>query len=80
MGPHVTVYLMAVLRRGLFVALHHALRQDSSIVCHSALPASLLGVCSCPSCLLTIILQTLHGPGGSQIDPDNWRFYSTSCV
>ncbi|KAM7377796.1 hypothetical protein PAMA_012947 [Pampus argenteus] len=34
---------MAVLRRGLFVALHHALRQDSSIVCHSALPAALLG-------------------------------------
>ncbi|XP_006799857.1 methionine-R-sulfoxide reductase B3 [Neolamprologus brichardi] len=37
---------MAVLvRRGLFVALHHALGQGSSSVCLPALPAALLGTC-----------------------------------
>ncbi|XP_013766334.1 methionine-R-sulfoxide reductase B3 isoform X2 [Pundamilia nyererei] len=37
---------MAVLvRRGLFVALHHALGQGSSSVCHPALPAARLGAC-----------------------------------
>ncbi|XP_053169870.1 methionine-R-sulfoxide reductase B3 isoform X2 [Scomber japonicus] len=36
---------MAVLRRGLFMALHHALRQGNSSVCHPALPAALLGPC-----------------------------------
>ncbi|XP_078098799.1 methionine-R-sulfoxide reductase B3 [Sander vitreus] len=42
----VTVFLMAVLlRRGLFVALHHALGQGSNSVCHHALPAALLGAC-----------------------------------
>ncbi|XP_042259048.1 methionine-R-sulfoxide reductase B3 isoform X1 [Thunnus albacares] len=34
---------MAVLRRGLFMALHHALRQGSSSVSHPALSAVLLG-------------------------------------
>ncbi|XP_063761934.1 methionine-R-sulfoxide reductase B3 isoform X1 [Eleginops maclovinus] len=37
--------MAALLRRGLFVALHHALGQGSHSVCHPALPAALLGAC-----------------------------------
>lgn len=40
----VTVCLMAAfLRRGIFVALHHAVGQGSRSVCPPALPAALLG-------------------------------------